>query len=334
MAEDNIPAPTPTYCTCGSDRIGDLHTVTAVAFYGEHAKGLPDWKDKRGNGKGCNFALSYGGTGMAVQRTIGCTKEEGEEKYRTFTSTYKTLAKWWTKQHRFARKQGYVKTAFGRVQPLPDINNSEEFRKKNKDERKAVNGPVQGTSADITKLAMSLIYKEVKKRGWFDKLKMILTVHDEIVFEIHEDIIGEAIPTLTQIMARNKGIANQGWEVPLLVDVEIGKSWGVPYDLKDLKRGYKEKLEPDGVDEEGKKKYKEVHVPVPESLGRIFKTAESEEPKKEESSEQPSAPAPKVEKYILSELTEEVAQELASWLEVYHDGVIEYQGRDVTPLFK
>lgn len=335
MAGDNIPAPTPTYCSCGSDRIGDLHTVTAVAFYGENAKSLPDWKDKRGNGKGCNFALSYGGTGMAVQRTIGCTKEEGEEKYRTFTSTYKTLAKWWTKQHRFARKHGYVKTAFGRVQPLPDINNKEEFRKKNKDERKAVNGPVQGTSADITKLAMSLIYKEVKKRGWFDKLKMILTVHDEIVFEIHEDIIGEAIPTLTQIMARNKGIANQGWDVPLLVDVEIGKSWGVPYDLKDLQRGYKEKLVPDGVDEEGNKKYKEVQVPVPESLGRIFKTGERDEPKKDEvREEQPTALAPKVEKYLLSELTQETAQELASWLEVYHDGVIEYQGRDVTPLFK
>ena len=276
MSEDNIPAPTPTYCTnCGSDRIGDLHTVTAVAFYGENAKNLPTWKDLRGNGKGCNFALSYGGTGKAVQRTIGCSPKEGEDKYKTFTSTYKTLASWWSRQHKFAHKHGYVKTAFGRVQPLPDINDG-DYRKSSKEERKAVNGPVQGTSADITKLAMSLIYKEVKKRGWFDKLKMILTVHDEIVFEIHEDVIGEAIPILTQIMARNKGIANQGWEVPLLVDVEIGKTWGVPYDLKDLKRGYKEKLVPDGVDEEGKKKYKEERVPVPESLAKIFYVQDSE----------------------------------------------------------
>ena len=331
MNDDNIPKATPTYCTtCGSDRIGDLHTVTATAFYGENAKNLPTWKDLRGNGKGCNFALSYGGTGKAVQRTIGCSAQEGEEKYRKFTSTYKTLARWWTHQHNFGRKHGYVKTAFGRVQPLPDINEG-DFRKKSKDERKSVNGPVQGTSADITKLAMSLIYKEVKKRGWFDKLKMILTVHDEIVFEIHEDVIGEAIPVLTQLMSRNKGIANQGWAVPLLVDVEIGKTWGVPYDLKDLKRGYKEKFVADGVDENGKKKYKEVKVPVPESLSLIFhdKTAEVKDTKQPEVVEAtPSSPT-----YDFSELTKEEAQNVAEWLVNNENGVILYQGKDITALF-
>ena len=337
MSEDNIPSPTPTYCTsCGSDRIGDLHTVTAVAFYGESAKNLPTWKDLRGNGKGCNFALSYGGTGKAVQRTIGCSAKEGEEKYKTFTSTYKTLASWWSRQHRFAHKNGYVKTAFGRVQPLPDIND-DDYRKSSKEERKAVNGPVQGTSADITKLAMSLIYKEVKKRGWFDKLKMILTVHDEIVFEIHEDVIGEAIPVLTQIMARNKGIANQGWEVPLLVDVEIGKTWGVPYDLKDLRRGYKEKLVPDGVDEEGKKKYKEERVPVPESLAKIFYEQDSETastPDSEEAHREEVTDSEKEQKtYVLKELSQDSAFDLGMWLSHNTNGVVMYEGRDITALF-
>ena len=220
------------------------------------------------------------------------------------------------------------KTAFGRVQPLPDINEG-DFRKKSKDERKSVNGPVQGTSADITKLAMSLIYKEVKKRGWFDKLKMILTVHDEIVFEIHEDVIGEAIPVLTNLMSRNKGIANQGWAVPLLVDVEIGKTWGVPYDLKDLKRGYKEKLVPDGVDENGKKKYKEIKVPVPESLGRIFYEQGSEEQApKEEIKSEPAKPT-----YTISELTKEEARNVALWLVENEGGIVQYNGKDVSALF-
>ena len=84
--------------------------------------------------------MSYGGTGKAVQRTIGCSAEEAEEKFKKFTSTYSELTRWWSKQHNFGRKHGYVKTGMGRVQPLPDIN-SDDFRFKSKDERKAVNGP-------------------------------------------------------------------------------------------------------------------------------------------------------------------------------------------------
>ena len=237
LEEDGIPKASPANCTnCGSDKIGDLHTITAVAFYGEEAKKREDWKSLRGNGKGCNFALSYGGTGKAVQRTLGCSQEEGEEKYKLFTKTYKSLTKWWSRQHNYGRKHGYVKTGLGRVQPLPDIK-SDNFRFKSKDERKAVNGPVQGTSADVTKLAMSLIYKETKKKGWHDRLKMILTVHDEIVFEIHDSILDEAIELISHLMTRNNIIAGLGWAVPLTVDVEIGKSWTVPYDLKDIRNG-------------------------------------------------------------------------------------------------
>ena len=110
-----------------SDKIGDLHTGTAVAFYGEGAKQRDDWKVLRGNGKACNFALCYGGTGKAVQRSIGCGAKEGDEKYKVFTKTYSGLIGWWKRQHEFARANGYVKTAMGRVQPLPDIK-SDEFR--------------------------------------------------------------------------------------------------------------------------------------------------------------------------------------------------------------
>lgn len=325
---DGIVKATPSFCVCGSDKIGDLHTITAVAFYGDSAKDRPDWKELRGNGKGCNFALSYGGTGKAVQRTIGCSADEGEEKYKTFTKTYKTLTSWWSLQHEFGRKNGYVKTAFGRVQPLPDIK-SDEFSRKSKDERKAVNGPVQGTSADVTKLAMSLIYKETKKRGWFDKLKMILTVHDEIVFEIHEDIIGEAIPVISNLMVRNKAIANQKWNVPLLVDVEVGEDWSVPYDLKDLKRGYQEKKKPsDQIGEDGKPIMVEVKVPVPEVLARIFHTEEAQEQNEVKLDEKPQ-----VSRFVLKSLTEENAVELAKWLSLNPNGEVYYQERDVSSLF-
>ncbi len=299
-------APPPT-CVCGSDKIGDLHTVTAVAFYGESAKSRPDWKSLRGNGKGCNFALSYGGTGKAVQRTIGCTAEEGEEKYKLFTKAYDVLTAWWDHQHQFGKKNGYVKTAMGRVQPLPSIKDK-DFRNRSKDERKAVNGPVQGTSADITKLAMSLIYKTAKKNGWFDRLKMILTVHDEIVFEIHKDLLPEAVPVLCELMTRNKIIQRMNWDVPLTVDVEMGKDWTVEDNLRDVLNG------------EGS-----------EDLIRIFGGK-----KPDSKPAPPPKPAePPKPTYEVKDLSETTAKEVADWIKKQADKsfVVKYSGRDITALF-
>ena len=320
--EQGLPIPTPSICPCGSDKIGDLHSLTAVAFYGEDAKKLPNWKAQRHKAKGCNFALSYGGSGRAVQRTIGCTEKEGEDKYNTFVSTYQRLYRWWKHQHQSARDQEYIHTAFGRRLPLPDIK-SDEMRKRSKSERKSVNSPVQGTSADVTKIAMSLIYKGVKERGWMDKIKMILTVHDEIVFEIHESIIGEAIPYISEVMVRNKAIASKGWVVPLLVDVEIGEHWLVPYDLKDIKQGYKEKK----VDGEL------VRVEIPEPLLKAFYTGEQESsPESPSSGEEESR-----EVFHIESMTEATAAELARWLldkrERGSDYAIFYQEREVTVLF-
>jgi len=364
ITEENLPIETPPFCPkCGSDKIGDLHTITAVAFYGENAKKDPRWKALRGHGKRCNFALSYGGTGKAVQRSIeGCTAEEGEEKFRKFTTTYRTLTGWWSHQHKVGRKQGYVKTAFGRVQPLPEIN-SEDFRKKSKDERKAVNGPIQGTSADITKLAMSLIYKAVQQRNWFDKLHMILTVHDEIVFEIHGSILEEAIEIISKIMARNKAIANQNWPVPLLVDVELGKRWDVPYDVKDIKeRTAGEKIlktyKCSDCKETGKIKTTISETVCHEcgssnidykysaeerlltqnevdELYSIFKESKKEEPHSEDmTTEVAPTKETKAERYEIKELTKKEAESLALWLNENKNKKTEvfFEGRNINTL--
>jgi len=308
MDDQGFRAAPPPVCICGSDKIGDLHTITAVAFYGEASKSRPDWKALRGNGKACNFALSYGGTGKAVQRSIGCNEEEGNEKYKVFTKTYDVLTAWWDHQHQFGRKNGYVKTAMGRVQPLPSIKDK-NFRHRSKDERKAVNGPVQGTSADVTKLAMSLIYKTVKKNGWLDRFKMILTVHDEIVFEIHKDLLTEAIPVVCEIMTRNKIIQRMNWDVPLLVDVELGKDWTVPDNLRDIQQG------------EGD----------PELI-RIF-GGKKPEPKPKAPPKPAEPPKPT---YELTELSEKSAQDVAYWIKSQAglSFVVKYQGRDISALFR
>lgn len=233
------PDPPPPFCpVCGSDKIGDLHTLTGLAIYGDDAGKRPDWKQLRQNAKGTNFALCYGGGGGAVDASTGCGKQEGWRIKDQFDKTYRGLKAWWNAQHKFARENGYVLTAFHRRYPLPDINHElGGFR--SKAERNATNGPIQGTSADITKIAMGLIYKECKKRGWLEKSPMLLTMHDELVFMIDDDILAEAISVFVPIMNRNKAVLGLKWPVPLTSDVEIGVDWTVPWNLNKIRHSGK-----------------------------------------------------------------------------------------------
>lgn len=231
----STPMPPPPRCpNCGGDKIGDLHTLTGIQVYGADAPDRPDWKQLRQRSKGSNFALCYGGGGSAVSRSTGCDINEGWRIKNLFDGSYKTLRSWWGAQHAFARQREYVLTAFGRKYPVPDINHGDGgFR--SKAERNSVNGPIQGTSADITKLSMALIYKMVKSRGWQDKVLMIITMHDELVFEIDGDILEEAVEVIKNIMCRNKLVLAQKWPIPLTSDVEIGYNWSVPWDLNGMR---------------------------------------------------------------------------------------------------
>lgn len=239
------PTPPPPFCPkCGSDKIGDLHTLTGLSIYGQQAIKRKDWKALRGNAKATNFALCYGGSGKAVSRATGVDDEEGGRIKQKFDSTYKGLKAWWSRQHKYARKHGFVLTAFGRKYPVPDIKlpriDPQTGRKNGafiaKAERNSVNGPIQGTSADITKLAMSLVYKECAKRGWLEKVHMLITMHDELVFEIDKDILSEAIDVIVECMAFNPVIIKKNWSVPLTVDVELGYDWMVPWDLNHIRK--------------------------------------------------------------------------------------------------
>jgi DNA polymerase-1 len=261
--EDTPEAP-PAYCPrCGDDRTGDLHTLTGIAFFGESKVATKEWKKLRGQAKSSNFALVFGGGPNALVRAANIPEQEAARHHRTFNNTYGTLRSWWDWIKAFGRKNGYVLTALGRHYPIPDIllpvSHKEEpdaFKRqlnrkfKAKAERNATNGPIQGTSADLTKLAMGLIYREVKKRNWFEKVDMYITIHDELVFGIDYDIAAEALPLFQDIMTRNKTVLRLKWKVPLTTDCEVGFDWTVPWDLKDFKF---QRVRPDGlqVDEKG-----------------------------------------------------------------------------------
>ena len=229
---------------CGSDKIGDLHTLTTLSIFGQDAKKDPRWKALRGQGKATNFALCYGGGRGAVMRAIGVDENEGARIKAQFDKTYKGLSSWWGKQKEKAVKQGYVQTVFGRKYPVPDAQLPRKGMTHGipnggliaKAQRNSINGPIQGTGADILKIAMARIYHEAKKRGWLKKAMMVACMHDEILFEIDADILDEAIEVYTQIMAVDT-VASRRWAVPLTVDVEIGKNWKVPYDLYEILHG-------------------------------------------------------------------------------------------------
>ena len=227
----------------GEQECVDLHVGSESHLY---------WANGFHSHNSCNFAMCYGGGGSAAQRATGVDKNEGWRIKRTFDKTYAGLEKWWGSQHKFAHKHGFVRTAFGRKYPLPDINSPDE-RFMKKAERNAINGPVQGSSADITKSAMALIYKEFKARGWLEKAMMVITIHDELVFEIDGDILEEAIETILPIMTRNAYIMSKRWPIPFTCDVEIGHSWIVPWDLNAMR--YRE------VRFDGDKKIKEPKEP-------------------------------------------------------------------------
>lgn len=231
------PACPPPRCPqCGSDKIGDIHTGTAIEVLGAN----PDeegWKEKRGRGKTLNFALLFGGGGDAASAAIECDINEGWRIKRRFDSNFAVLKKYWDEQHDFAHKHKYVLSPFGRVISLyPSIDSSERYIV-SEAERNSINGPVQGGSADITKIAMALIYREVKRRGWLDKVLLVATVHDELVFEMEPEVMEEAIEVIVQVMCRNPLLLKLNWSIALTSDIEIGKNWSVPWNLIAMRAG-------------------------------------------------------------------------------------------------
>lgn len=247
------PPPPPARCpNCGSDKIGDLHTLTALGVYGQDAPQKDNWKALRGYAKATNFALCYGGGGNAVVRATGCDKNEGWRIKNQFDSTYTGLKQWWAGQHKFAEKYGFVLTAFGRIYPVPDIWSADGgFR--SKAERNSVNGPIQGSGADIIKIAMGVVYKEVKRRGWLSLVRLIASMHDELVFEVHGSVLEEAIAVITPLMTSNPLIMGMKWPVPLTTDCEIGHDWTVNWAINEMLFGE--------VRFDGNKKVKEPKKP-------------------------------------------------------------------------
>lgn len=241
---------------------GDLHTITARAFFSKQEV----TKEERKAGKIANFALVYGGGPAAVQRAVGCDKLEARRKKDAFDKALPIFAQWCKKQHDRVKIDRGVYTAFGRWIAIPDAAVQEGdyqyfdrvTRKYMLDrdkaqgvraacERHATNYPIQGTGADIMKIAMILVHKECFKRGWLktnggdDSVRMLLTVHDELVFEIKPHRLLEALDVITENMEMPWKMArppfSPPWKVPLVTDPLVGTTWAAETGARRAKPG-------------------------------------------------------------------------------------------------
>lgn len=225
-------------------READLHTLTAKAFFGDHI--TRDHKLERNMGKIANFSLIYGGGVQAIQRATKCDKVEAARRKANFDKSVPIFAKWVTGQHAYVKANKGVKTGFNRFIAIPDANvkpgdlingrpiDEQEARKIRAGcERKSTNFPIQGSGADILKISLIRLVKELGRLGWLktggdDSVRMLMTVHDEIVFEIRHDRLQEALPLISKIMESPSDIPN--WKIPLVVEPLIGLNWEAKYD--------------------------------------------------------------------------------------------------------
>ncbi|MFN3272768.1 MAG: DNA polymerase I [Cloacibacterium caeni] len=193
----------------------DIHASTAAKLFKIPIEEVT--KTQRSQAKTVNFGIIYGQGAFALAEQTGLSRTEAKQLIDSYYETYPKLKIWMAEQVAKARKLGYVETILGRKRHLKDIN-SNNFVVKGHAERNAVNAPIQGSAADIIKLAMIKIQEVLEQERL--KTKMLLQVHDELVFEAPENEVEIA----KKLIKENMENAYKT-EVPLLVEVGVGKNW-------------------------------------------------------------------------------------------------------------
>jgi DNA polymerase I len=193
----------------------DIHTLTASQVFG--IPPLMVTSDHRRQAKVVNFGIVYGLSAFGLSQTLGIEPREAKQFIDAYFEKYKGVRVFIDKTLEDARREQKVTTLFGRVRPIPDIN-SKNINQRGFAERTAVNTPLQGTAADLIKIAMIRIDAVMRERGL--KSRMTLQVHDELVFEVPEREV-ETVRTLVRDEMENV----HPLTVPLLVEVGVGNNW-------------------------------------------------------------------------------------------------------------
>ena len=193
----------------------DIHTETAAQVFGLSADMVPP--ELRSRAKAINFGIVYGIGAYSLSKQINVPVYQAKEYIQSYLETYSGVAAYQHNIVESARRDGYVKTMFGRRREVLDIY-SKNKNVKAFAERVALNTPVQGTAADIIKLAMIRVYRRIRDEGLHARL--VLQVHDELIVEAREDDAQRAAKILSEEMEHAAQL-----RVKLVADVHIGKNW-------------------------------------------------------------------------------------------------------------
>ncbi|MDG1095042.1 MAG: DNA polymerase I [Methylophilaceae bacterium] len=194
----------------------DIHTITASEIFNANIEEITS--EQRRYAKIINFGLIYGMGAFGLAKTLDITRTDAQNYIQEYFNKYPTVLQYMEESKQFAREHGYVETFFGRRLWLPEINSSNGLRKAGA-ERAAINAPMQGTAADLIKLAM------IQVQQWIDdnsdlKGQVIMQVHDELVFEVPDNEVEKFTKKIPQIM---QNVAKL--DIPLIVEINAGENW-------------------------------------------------------------------------------------------------------------
>lgn len=193
----------------------DIHRSTAAKVFNVSLDEVT--KEQRSNAKTVNFGIIYGVSAFGLSNQTSLSRSESAALIDAYYKTYPKLKSYMSEQVDFARHNGYVQTVLGRRRYLKDINSANAIVR-GAAERNAVNAPIQGSAADIIKIAMINIHKKLTSENW--KSKMLLQVHDELVFDVHNSEMEKIQPMIKHEMENAIQLA-----VPLEVELGFGKDW-------------------------------------------------------------------------------------------------------------
>lgn len=193
----------------------DIHRSTAALVFKVNPKDVTP--DMRRKAKEVNFGILYGIGPFGLKTRLGVTQTHAKEIIDTYFNTFKRVREFMDSSVRFAQENGYAETLSGRRRYLKNINSNSRVVRQF-EERVAINMPIQGTAADMIKLAMINIFKELTRRK--SKTKMILQVHDELVFDAHKDEINDIVPVVKKLMEDALPL-----KVPVVAETGVGDNW-------------------------------------------------------------------------------------------------------------
>jgi DNA polymerase-1 len=194
----------------------DIHATTASKIFGIPAVEVTP--EMRRNAKTVNFGVVYGMSDYGLEQATNLSREEASQFIARYFEKYPRVKEYLEATKELAHKLGYVQTVMGRRRFLPEINSSNRMVREAA-ERMAINAPVQGSSADIIKIAMINLHREMERQNL--KSKMLLQIHDELLFEVPEQEVEQMKSLVAQLMSGAVELC-----VPVKIDIKLGRNWG------------------------------------------------------------------------------------------------------------